>query len=342
MRGAASALPHTPAKRKLEMKRLKVLFLPSLVELKDPWERDVIQAIGPKHDLRFFKYDQPVPPQFEGIDVVIDFAGDSVTREMADAASSVKLWHLLVTGYDHFDVKYWQMKRLPVANCPGVFAGLAMAECAMMFMIMLSRQWHEAQACLSQGMFYRPLGFELENRVLGLVGFGATAKALASKAKAFSMRIIAVDIRDVPEDERREFGIEFVAKPPDLDKLIPRFDFLSLHLQLNSETRHIIDARRLALMKPTAYLINVARGALVDEKALYAALAEKRLGGAGLDVFSTEPLDPDDPLLKLKNVVATPHSSSVTDGTSRRRVACVAENVDRIASGLPPLYLITS
>jgi phosphoglycerate dehydrogenase-like enzyme len=324
----------------MAQRRLKVLFLPTLVELKEPWERDVVQTIGPKHDLTFYKYDEPVAPQFQGVDVVVDFAGDRVTREMADAASSVKLWHLLLTGYDHFDVKYWNAKNIPVANCPGVFAGLAMAECAIMFMIMLSRQWHETQACLSQGVFYRPLGYELENRVLGMVGFGATAQALASKAKAFSMRMMAIDIRDMSQDERSEFGLEFVGKPRDLDELIPKCDFLSLHLQLNAETRHIIDARRLALMKSTAFLLNLARGALVDEKALYAALAANQLGGAGLDVFSREPLDPNDPILKLKNVVATTHNSSVTDGTSRRRVGCVAENIDRIANGLPPLYLL--
>ena len=131
-----------------------------------------------------------------------------------------------------------------------------------------------------------------------------------------------------------------MGKPPDLNTLIPKCDFLSLHLQLNDETRHFIDARRLALMKPSAFLINLARGALVDERALYTALAENRIAGAGLDVFSVEPLHRNDPLLKLKNVVATPHNSSVTGGTSRRRAACVAENVNRIANGLAPLYLI--
>lgn len=323
-------------------RRLKVLFLPTLVELKDPWERDVVQAVGSQHDLRIYKYDEPMAPQFEGVEVVIDFSGEAVSREMADAATSAKLWHLLLTGFDHFDLKYWKKKKIPVAHCPGVFASLPMAECAIMFMLMLARQWHYTQVSLHQGDFYRPLGFELENRVLGLVGLGATGQALARKARAFSMRIHAIEIREVSKEERQELGLEFVGKPEDLDEMISKCDFLSLHLQLNRETRHIIDARRLALMKPTAFLINVARGALVDERALYSALAENRIAGAGLDVFGKEPLDPDDPLLKLKNVVTTPHISSVTDGTSRRRAACVAENVDRIASGLQPLYLITS
>jgi phosphoglycerate dehydrogenase-like enzyme len=211
-----------------------------------------------------------------------------------------------------------------------------------MFMVMLSRRWYESQKNLRQGILYVPPGSELVNKCLGLVGFGASGRELARRAKAFAMRISAVDIRDIPEEEQREFGLEFVGKPSDLDRVIQQSDYLSLHLHLNDGTRHIIDARRLGLMKPTAYLINVARGALVDEQALHSALAEGRLAGAGLDVFSTEPMDPDHPLLKLPSVVATPHIAGGTDGTSHRRAAFAAKNIDRIADGLEPLHRLDS
>lgn len=209
-----------------------------------------------------------------------------------------------------------------------------------MFMLMLSRHWHEAQQNLRRGVLYVPVGSELEHRRLGLVGFGASAKDLARRAQAFGMRILAIDIRDVSVEERREFGLEFVGRPDQLDQLVAQSDFVSLHLHLNDQTRHIIDDRRLRLMKPTAYLINVARGALVDENALLSALDEGRLAGAGLDVFGREPLHPDHPFLKMPNVVAMPHVSGGTDGTSRRRAACAARNVDRIAAGLDPLYRV--
>ncbi|NQU11518.1 glycerate dehydrogenase, partial [bacterium] len=114
----------------------------------------------------------------------------------------------------------------------------------------------------------------------------------------------------------------------------------SLHLHLTPETRHIIDARRIGLMKPSACLINVARGALVDEAALHEALLQGRLGGAGLDVFAKEPPDPTLPVYRLPNVVVTPHVSGGTDGTARKRAAAAAENVDRIARGLEPLYRV--
>jgi len=114
-------------------------------------------------------------------------------------------------------------------------------------------------------------------------------------------------------------------------------DFLSVHLHLTDATRHIIDGRRIGLMKPDACIINVARGALVDEEAMYDALLNGRLGGAGLDVFSNEPTDPSLPVYQLPNVVVTPHVSGGTDLTLRLRAEAVAENVDRIAQGLEPL-----
>ncbi len=321
-------------------KRLSVLFLPPTSEMKDALEADVVNAVGSRHDLKIYDREAALAPQFQDIDVVIDFGGSIGTREMADAARSVKLWQILGTGIDHFDLEYWQQKNLAVANCPGTCTGIPLAECALMFMIMLARRWHETQGDLRKGIRCRPVGFELENRCLGLVGFGSSARELARRAKAFGMRIRAIDIRDIPVEEQKEFGLEFLGKPQDLDQLIRDSDFLSLHLHLNDETRHIIDARRLSLMKPSAFLINVARGALVDETALCAALAGGRLAGAGLDVFTNEPLDPNSPLQKLENVVATPHISGNTDSTWRRRAEFAAQNVDRLAAGLDPLCRI--
>jgi len=281
-----------------------------------------------------------MPPQFEGVEVVLDHGGSMGTRAMADVVGPLKLWQILGTGFEHFDLDYWRKKGIPVANCSGEFSAVPLAECALMFMLLLSRHWQQTQRNLRQGVLYLPFGDELDGRSLGLVGFGASARELARRAKAFGMRTSAIDIRDVSTDEQREFGLEFAGKPPDLDRLVAESDFVSLHLHLNGQTRHIMDDRRLRLMKPTACLINVARGGLVDEKALVDALSEGRLAGAGLDVFGQEPLAQDHALLRLPNVVATPHVSGQTYGTSRRRAECAARNLDRIAAGLDPLYRI--
>ena len=261
-------------------------------------------------------------------------------RPLADLAGSVKLWQLVSTGFDTFDVDYWRERKIPVANTPGGSSAVALAECALMLMIMVSRRWPESQALLRDRVVGRPKGLDLENRRLGLVGFGASAIELARRAKSFSMKISAIDVRSVSQEEQRELGVDFVGGPDELDQVIGHSDFLSLHLHLNRETRHIMDARRLRLMKPTAFLINVARGALVDQAALHAALIEKQLAGAGLDVFAEEPVDPDSPLLQLPNVVAAPHIAGQTQGTAERRAAMAAENLDRVARGLDPIYRI--
>ncbi len=324
--------------------RLTVLFLPHPLgpSMFKPSGDDVVAAIGDRHDLHILDYDQPIAPQFDGVDVVIDHGGSAGTREMADAAAGkVRLWQILGTGFDHFDMDYWRSKQLPVANCPGIFSAVALAECAMMFILMLARQYPVTQTNLSQGELYRPVGLELDGLNLGIVGFGASGIELARRAGPFGLKMSAIDIRDVGSDEVSEFGLEFVGKPKDLDSVIATSDFLSLHLHLNEATRHTIDARRLRLMKSTAFLINVARGALVDEAALIEALAEGEIAGAGLDVFGQEPPDLDSAIFSLPNVIATPHISGGTDGTSRKRAGAAAENVDRIAAGLEPLYLIS-
>ena len=324
--------------------RLTVLFLPHPLgpSMFKPSGEDVVAAIGDRHDLRILDYDQPIAPQFEGLDVVIDHGGSAGTREMADAAvGTVRLWQILGTGFDHFDLDYWRSKNLPVANCPGIFSAVALAECAMMFILMLARQYPVTQTNLKQGDLYRPVGLELDGLRLGIIGFGASGKELAHRAGSFGLKMSAIDIRDVGADEVDNFGLGFVGKPKDLDSVIATSDFLSLHLHLNEETRHTIDARRLRLMKSTAFLINVARGALVDETALIEALAEGKIAGAGLDVFGQEPPDLDSAIFSLPNVIATPHISGGTDGTSRKRAGAAAQNVDRIAAGLEPLYLVS-
>ncbi len=321
------------------MERLNVILLP-LHRTYSPWCEDIKAAIGDRHNLKELDDDLPLAPQFAGMDVVIDQGGSRGTREMMDAATDCRLWQNVGTGFDHFDLAYIKTKGIPTANTPGLFSDVALAETAMMFMIMLSRRYKDAVDNFNNGGLYRPLGYELEHQTLGIVGFGASGQALAHRAKPFGMRIMGIDVRAIESDVLDDIQPDFMGTPDDLDRVVAESDFLSLHLHLNDETRQIIDARRLRLMKPTASVINVARGALVDETALYEALTADKIGGAGLDVFAQEPPDPTLPVYQLPNVVVTPHIAGVTDGTSRRRAAASAENTDRVARGLEPLYRI--
>ncbi len=322
------------------MERLNVILLP-MRRLYTPWCEHIKAAIGDRHDLKELDDDQPLAPQFAGVDVVLDQGGSRGTREMMDAASGYcRLWQIVGTGFDHFDLAYIKTKGIPTANTPGLFSDVALAETAMMFIIMLSRRYREAAENFRTGRFYEPCGYELEDQRLGIVGFGASGQALARRAKPFGMKIMGIDVREIEPEVLDELQPEFMGTPTDLDRVVAESDFLSLHLHLNEETRHTIDARQLGRMKETACVINVARGALVDETALRDALVSGQIGGAGLDVFAQEPPDPTLPVYQLPNVVATPHIAGVTDGTARRRAAAAAENTNRIAQGLEPLYRI--
>ncbi len=323
------------------MNMLNVLILPPSPALVHPWQDDVVEAIGERHHQVLYDVNLPLKPQFDGIQVVVDCGGGSVsTTAMADVAGSVQLWQLLSNGIDHFNLEYFRSKNIPVANCPGENTAIPLAELAVMFMLQLSRSWHAAERNLHKRVMYSPMGCELAGKTLGLVGFGATGRQLAKRAKSFDMCVIAIDKRKVLAAEKRKFGVSHVYGPGSFDDLLRESDYVSLHLHLTPETRHIINAQRLASMKKGSFLINVSRGALVDEEALSGALASGHLGGAGLDAYVKEPPDVEDPLLRLENVIATPHIAGATSGTSKRRAAFTALNIDRIASGLEPLGLI--
>jgi phosphoglycerate dehydrogenase-like enzyme len=321
------------------MRRLRVLLLP-LKDHFEPWCDDVIQAVGEHHELSVFDDTQPLAPQFDGIEVVIDQGGSVGTRAMMDVATDARLWQILGTGFDHFDLEYIRGKGIGVANCPGQFSSVALAETAMMFILMLGHRYREGESNFRSGVLYEPMGRELGDLNLGIIGFGASGQELARRAKGFGMRILGIDVRTIEPEILEELQPDLIGTPSDMDNVVADSDFLSLHLHLNVETRHIIDERRLGLMKPSACLINVARGALVDESALYQALTDGRLGGAGLDVFDQEPPDPTLPVFQLPNVVVTPHIAGVTYETSRNRAMCAAQNVDRIAQELEPFYRI--
>lgn len=322
------------------MRRLKVLFLP-MPAMTPQWQDDLVAAIGDRHDLAIYDERRPLAGQFAGVEVVVDMGGSVGTRPMYDAADDARLWQILGTGLDHVDVDYLKTRGFAVANTPGQFSSVGLAECAMMFILMLGRRLGEAAANFEAALMYEPFADELEAKVLVIVGFGASGQALGRRARSFGMRIRAIDVRmEIADEIPEEVRPESLGGPDTLDRELANADFLSLHLHLNDQTRHIVDARRIALMKSTACIVNVARGALVDEAAMHEALLSGRLGGAGLDVFSREPADPALPAYQLPNVVTTPHIAGVTSGTSRRRAAAAAENVDRIARDLDPLYRV--
>jgi len=319
--------------------RLKVIYLKGTSD--DPtWEREVVAAVGSKHDLRILDRSEPLEPQFADVDAVLDLGGSYGTREMLDAAPNVRFWQIMGTGIEHFDLDYWATRPVPVSNCPGPMSAIALAEHAMLLMMLVRRDYAQQQRNLANGVLYKPTGFELDGQTLLCIGFGASARELSRRAKAFGMRVLATDIVEVDTATRQEWGADAVYPADQLDELIPQADVVSLHLHVTPETRHTLDARRIGMMKPTSIIVNVARGALVDEDAMIAAVKEGRIAGAGTDVATQEPPDPASALLNTPGILVTPHTAGVTDGTARRRAEGSAENLDRVAAGLEPLYRV--
>ena len=317
------------------MRRLSTLFAPHPVpELGTPWRHDIVAAVCEHHDIRVFDRDRPAEPQFEGIEVIVDLGG-MLSGELIDMAAraGVKFLQAQTNGLDHVEVDRIRDAGMMLAHCPGELSSVALAESAMMFMLNLAHLYGEASRTFAAGRCYFPAGRELDGRSLGIVGFGASGQQLAHRAKAFGMRILAIDIRPIEQKILDEIQPEFLGGPEDLDRVVAECDFLSVHLHLTVETRHIIDARRISLMKPTACIINVARGALIDEEALYDALLDRKIGGAGLDAFAEEPPDQTRGVYQLPNVYVTPHTAGSTDGTSRNRSRFAVENLDRYARG---------
>ena len=317
------------------MRRLKVLYLPHPIEgVNVDWGDDIIDAIRPHHDLRVFDRQQPPEPQFQGVEAIVDLGGNITGAYLAMAAKAgVQFLQVQTNGLDHVDVAGIRASGLTLAHCPGAPSSVALAESAMMFLLMLAHRYGEGLINFAERKFFFPIGMELIDRTLGIVGFGASGQPLARRAKPFGLRINAIDIREIEPEILNEIQPDFLGGPSDLDRVVAESDFLSVHLHLTDDTHHIIDARRIGLLKPTACVINVARGELIDEEALYEALLHNQIGGAGLDAFAQEPPDPTRPVYALPNVCVTPHTAGSTDGTSRKRAAFAAENLNRYARG---------
>jgi glyoxylate reductase len=180
------------------------------------------------------------------------------------------------------------------------------------------------------------LGKDVYGATIGIVGAGRIGAAVARRAKGFNMKILYYDVVPMPPEVEKEVG----ARRVDLETLLKESDFVSIHVPLTKETYHMINEERLRLMKKTAYIINNARGSIIDEKALYKALKEGWIAGAALDVFEQEPTPVDNPLLKLENVVVAPHIGSASFETRSRMAEMVAENLVAFFQGKVPPNLV--
>ncbi|HWQ16894.1 MAG TPA: phosphoglycerate dehydrogenase [Sulfolobales archaeon] len=263
---------------------------------------------------------------------------EPVTERVIENAPRLRIIARVGVGYDNVNVKAATRRGIWVTIAP--VNSVAVAEHTLALIFSLARKIPLLDRHVRSGLWYRTLGIpqnlmgvDLWGKVLGIIGLGRIGREVALRARCLGMKILYYDIVR-RKDLEEQLGIEF----KNLEDLLRESDFVSIHTPLTEETRHMIDEEELRLMKPTAYLINTSRGAVVNTKALVRALKEGWIAGAALDVFEEEPLHPDNELTKLDNVILTPHAASYTAETSRKLAVTAAEEIVRVLRGDKPLY----
>ena len=261
-----------------------------------------------------------------GIEGLLCLLTEKIDGEVMDAAGpQLKVISNHAVGFDNIDVNAATSRGIPVGNTPGVLTD-ATADFAFALLMAVARRIPEAERYVHAGKWktWEPmllLGVDIKGATLGLVGFGRIGKAMARRAAGFDMRVIYYD----PTEKAAE--PELRATAVDLETLLKESDFISLHTPLTPDTHHLIDSDAFSTMKPNAVLINTARGPVVDPDALYEALKEKRIFGAGLDVTDPEPIPMDSPLLTLDNIVIVPHIASGSKASRDQMSWMAAQNL---------------
>jgi len=274
------------------------------------------------------------------VDALASLLTDQIDAEVFDVAPNLKIIAQFAVGYDNIDIKEATKRGIYVTNTPEVLTETT-ADFAWVLLMAVARRVVEADKYIRSGKWkvgWHPtmiLGRDVYGATLGIVGLGRIGAAVAKRATGFDMRTLYYSATRKPNLEKT-LGLEFA----DLDTLLQKSDFVSIHVPLMEKTYHLIDERKLKLMKETACLINNSRGPVVDEKALYKALTEGWIAGAALDVFEHEPTSIDNPLLELDNVVVAPHISSSSHETRSRMAEMVAENLIAFFEGKIPPNLV--
>lgn len=260
-------------------------------------------------------------------DAVLCLLTDKINSKVFAAAPAAKLYANYASGYDNIDITEAKKRGITVTNAPANLSSDSVAQHAFALMLTLATRTVEADEYIRKGKYkgWEPMNFigtDIFGKTIGLVGAGRIGERLAHYARAMGLKVIYTDV--VRNDRiEKECGAEYCAS---VEELLPQADFVSLHVPLLDSTKHLMNEKRISLMKPTSFLVNTSRGPVVDEKALVKALQKGIIAGAGLDVFEFEPkLAPG--LAKLQNVVLTPHIASASVEARNEMAKVAAENV---------------
>lgn len=306
--------------------------------------RELVLSFLPKDEFEIDKMtydlsDEEKIKKLKRAEIVLFAPGRFLSENVLKEASHIKLMQLWSSGYDKFNTNGAAKYGIPVANNGGANAE-SVAEHAIMLMLAFAKRLPDSHLRTTtgnwQGNSHGMDMFMLKNKTLGIVGFGNIGKAVAKKLSGFEMRILYYDIKKQSLEIEKEHGANF----SDLNNLLSQSDIITLHLHLNQSTEKIIGERELSLMKKNTVLINVSRAQLIDQEAIYNVLKNKKIQGAGLDVYPEEPTKPNDPLLTLPNVVATPHMAGSTYDAYVTAMTNAVENFRRIKRGEKPIWIV--
>jgi len=275
------------------------------------------------------------------VDGIICFPYDKISKEVIDLAMNLKVISTYSVGFDHIDVNYAKKKKIRVGYTPEVLTD-ATADLAFTLLLDVIRRVSEGDRIIREGKWkvvygaHDYVGADLQGKTLGIFGLGRIGRTLAKRAKAFDMNIVYHNRNRISKYKEKTLGVRYVS----FEKLITQSDIISIHVPHTKETDHLFNMKVFRKMKKSAFLINTARGKIVNEKELVVALKKNIIAGAGLDVFEEEPINTKNSLTKLQNVVLAPHIGSSTRETRAKMAKITVKNLNLGMSGKKPIYSV--
>lgn len=272
---------------------------------------------------------------------LICFPYDTIDKEVIDSAVNLKAISAFSVGYNHIDVNHAIDKGIIIGYTPEVLSD-ATADLTFALILDITRRVSEGDRIIRKGAWkeiygaYDFLGIDLKTKTLGILGLGRIGKKVAERARGFGMNIIYFNKNRLPRNQEKKYSVTYAT----FNDLLRKSDIISIHVPYNEKTHQIIDIHALKKMKRTAFLINTARGKIINEDHLVSVLKQGRIGGAALDVFTSEPLKTTSPLKKLENVVLTPHVGSSTRETREKMARLTLKNLVLALEGKNPIYSV--
>lgn len=279
--------------------------------------------------------------KIENVEGLICFPYDKIDSDLMDIAKNLKVISTYSVGFDHIDTQYAKKKKIRVGHTPEVLTD-ATADLAFSLMLDVLRRVSEGDRIIRNGKWrqiygaYDYVGVDLQGKTLGIFGLGRIGSTLARRAKSFDMKIIYHNRKPVSKNKEKLLGVKYVT----LDKLITQSDVISIHVPHTKETNQLFDMKIFKKMKKSAFLINTARGKIVNEKDLITALNKKIIAGAALDVYELEPISKKHPFTKMQNIVLAPHIGSSTKETRAKMAEITIKNLNLGINGKPPIYSV--